>query len=568
MKKTVALFCALLIGTLNMTAYIFADEVSEYPDSPEKVVTLTGSRKSVRFGDDMVVKLDGINFKNSIGIKNLKFDYFTEVIDTTQELQKIVIPRFDARADGNDHGVMIRIMAIVQNGSSLRIVKDIKFLPDDGQERVEITRAELLEWSQENNYGNLPTKLFFNFSNMKNTEIDYGMTRVFYDMYQSAPFEFHYKVVEGTPYNGAVYQLYQGELSWYTTNVNNRTSVLKSVYPYFETSDIEVTANVTEGLKPGDLVELSIKVKNNSSLTNRFLWMGLEASGLEPVSVESQSRIDLQLTPEDWRVSGNFLNTPLYKNGAWITISPTDEYSVTQLFRITEDFNQPTLEVLPYLFANGAFDEREYNDGLTVYVDVEAEEPEEQETETETPTETPETQTPDEGGNNSEDVEEPTETPETQTPDEGENNSEDVEEPTETPETQTPDEGGNNSEEVEEPAETPETQTPDEGGKNSEEVEVPSLPVESPVEIPESPSNESVDTPANPSDEQGNDLETGNDTASKDSDEDQSIEKNETSKDDQELPSTGQKSQFTLYAGMILMGIACMLSNAMHRKKS
>lgn len=322
------------------------------------------SKDTARIGEEMIYYLDGLSYQsNSVGLTDIGYDHFTEYWDKTAEIQSIVIPRVEGEIGGQARGVTITVGALA---SGYNHIKQETFMLGDGKSEITVSREEILAFNEAYNNGVFPGQIRIHF-----TPVDANGNEIYFTpmnkMVAAGPIEFHYTVKDTAAYNNNYYQLFSGEIDWYTTNLSDRTAVSVGAYPKYETSDLLVTADKTEDLVPGELVDLTFTVTNNSSMRNR-LWLGFEAAGLILERPETTAYVSHDFDVASWYGDADNFDLPLYKAGAWVDINPGETHTLTQTFKIADDYNGTTIDVLPYLFVNSAKAEREYDSTLTLYM--------------------------------------------------------------------------------------------------------------------------------------------------------------------------------------------------------
>ncbi|WP_171015009.1 LPXTG cell wall anchor domain-containing protein [Culicoidibacter larvae] len=320
------------------------------------------SKDTARIGEKMIYYLDGLSYQSSsVGLTDIGYNHFTEYWDKTAEIQSIVIPRVEGEIGGQARGVTITVGALA---SGYNHIKQETFMLGDGKSEIVISRDEILAFNEAYNNGIFPGQIRIHF-----TPVDASGNEIYFTpmnkMIADGPIEFHYTVVDAAAYNNNYYQLFSGEIDWYTTDLTNRTGVNVGSYPKYETSDLVVTANKYEDLLPGELIDLTFTITNNSSMRNR-LWLGFDAEGLILERPETSAYINHDFDATSWYGDANNFDLPLFKNGAWIDVNPSETHTVTQTFKIADDYTGTTIDVLPYLFVNSAKVEREYDPTLTL----------------------------------------------------------------------------------------------------------------------------------------------------------------------------------------------------------
>ncbi|WP_180946894.1 cell wall-binding repeat-containing protein [Peptostreptococcus faecalis] len=261
----------------------------EYPDIKDSL-----NYKTSRIGKEIIHYVDGLNFENydesggnPLGLRNymLSIDIW-EAYDKAARFEKLVVPwtqiENKLKDDTYEELYGVRITLVGFDGSfKFTLEKDFDYDINSSKEDIVFTRKEideeLIRRGVDPETAEMPHtfSLYFTSLDKNKKELYYAGTTKFE---MERPLEYHYTAIDNPTYeNWGIHRL-QGDLSWYTKDTNDRTTLsLKTKDLYYETSTLEITPNKAENIKPGESINLNLDLKNTSkNIPNSFLVMGYD----------------------------------------------------------------------------------------------------------------------------------------------------------------------------------------------------------------------------------------------------------------------------------------------------
>lgn len=372
------------------------------------------STKTSKVDNELIHYIDGLSFENydkgdhnSTGLGNVMLNASGyDRYDKAQQLEKVVVPHIDIEADYQESGEKTAGIRVVLAGwttnfdfeipkrymktsdqdsvsetetinTKLEESDEIKGEVVDGDADIVFTREEILDAMKKEMIANgkeVPTNdedikmpneyiIYFMPVNDRGEQIYYrGINK----LEQNKPIEFHYTTKDKPIYSDWAHQRFDVYFDWYTTFTNDRTeSKTTQKEPYYETSDITITPDKTKDLKPGDVVNLNINIKNTTNhIINKFL-----TAGYDEVRSDGGKK-----GFEEFRVTD--------ENGSYIILQPGDEVNYSRSYTIPVGYKGDSIDLNPYIYgvmgeydyakSKGSLyfvpDEKDYNDTVTLYM--------------------------------------------------------------------------------------------------------------------------------------------------------------------------------------------------------
>lgn len=334
-----------------------------------------------QLGSQSVFYIDGISFSDlDAGI----YDYGIKIGtngDPTIQIDKIVIPPLHT-TEGQS---ALELFVMGMYTTSIDWVVDPVVFEQSQEAKnqpVVITREDMLLAGTEGEY---PSNIRIIFG-LENEPLG-KMT----ELIQTAPIEVHYTTIGygsdlARPYDPIkkpkeYYQYIKVETSWYHETPSDRVTKSDYHYTFFNTLDVISTADKQDNLKPGDEVEVTFNIKNNSEYIHRYQNLGFILSGLEVVEEESQPRMNVDEKTYEMKLvgaDGKMLNfEPLGEDKE----NHVSETTITKTFKVTNDAAMKPIKITPYTYFDNQNtyryeSERNYHDVLEFTLATETTRPE------------------------------------------------------------------------------------------------------------------------------------------------------------------------------------------------
>lgn len=428
LKKTLifTMVLSIVIATpLNTSAYQYSEDIIK--NGPEELInndirpTNKGESKSVkdndaqtpqstpkindwlkyktsRLGETQIHYIDGLSFENhdkifeTIGSETKQIgtgltdvsiiEYAWEYNSPSISLDKIVIPYMDIEQDDSysnkaADGYQITLECRYQEGvGATRMSYNISKKDALNKPTITISKQEIVDKISSENQDTFYQPFDYSISihpiDSNGERIDQtnlggyiGINK----LTQTAPVEFQYTVKDEPLYGSAGdtwnYGYYKATCDYFG-DTGNVAVDNKTMFPYFETSDVKITSDKTDNLKPGDVVNLNIEITNPTKfLVNEYLKAGFDVVSSDGKTLVSS---EYDVVNEDWIEGEN-------EDGKYI-LDPGKTVDIPVEYKIPADYKGTTLELNPYLYGaygeTGKFvyvsEEKEYNEGIVLNI--------------------------------------------------------------------------------------------------------------------------------------------------------------------------------------------------------
>lgn len=343
--KILILIFALFIGGIT------TGNINAATTPSDKYIDKLITNKRAKVGE--IVKLDvkSLDFstegvplsKLHVFIETMKFDSFKGM-----EVQEIEIPYMEGTTKDNKtiDGKKITVKAIDGNGKEA-LLKEFKFNVNN-KKSVFVTKNEIDDFVQKNNAGNASyefNKFYIYIGEDQETSLtSQGNIYVKYKVLDNKELKPENK---GTIDTRAVLRYLGGDNKGNTSlTSNNLLSCTDRWNVYGLTNTVK--ASKTENLLPGEVIDITFELKNDTNYIMKNFGVGFQDNKLEYVEDPSNDITDLSRHKivdnyEFWSMY-NKQSTKPHKNG-WLLFNPKTTVEIKQKYKIPEDFTGKKIDL-------------------------------------------------------------------------------------------------------------------------------------------------------------------------------------------------------------------------------